>query len=73
MTESSNNIKQDGKEPQKGFINCIKCEYYFITWDPNMPRGCKVFKFKGREMPSVAVFKSTGVKCPTFKEKIKKG
>ena len=68
----NNNIPPRGKEPQKGFINCIKCEYFFITWEARMPRGCKAFGFKGREMPSITVFKTSGSKCPIFKEKIKR-
>lgn len=69
----NNNIPPNSKNPPKGFINCIKCEHFFITWEPNMPRGCKAFGFKGRAMPSITVFNTTGSKCPVFKEKIKKG
>ena len=46
--------------------NCLKCEYYKVTWDRNFPRGCTVFGVKGKDLPSVTVFKATGKHCPSF-------
>jgi hypothetical protein len=52
-------------------INCFKCEYYANTWNPQLPRACKFFGFKSAQMPSDAVYKSSGEHCKSFKEKIK--
>lgn len=49
--------------------NCMKCEYYYVTWDPKRPRGCKYFGFKSYIMPSAVVFKSSGSPCKAFKLK----
>jgi len=50
-------------------VNCIKCEYYYVTWDPARPRGCKFFGFKSYVMPSLVVFKSSGKDCEAYKVK----
>lgn len=47
-------------------VNCLKCKYYIVTWDARYPRGCKLFEFKGTIMPSIMVYKSTGVQCQNF-------
>jgi hypothetical protein len=49
--------------------DCLRCEHFFVTWDPNFPRGCRVFGIKSRELPSWAVHRNTGRHCPAFKEK----
>ena len=46
--------------------DCLKCEYFNVTWDRNFPRGCKVFGVKGKMLPSIAVFRATGQHCPSF-------
>ena len=51
-------------------INCFHCIHFFITWEPELPRGCKLFGFKTAQMPSVAVFNYSGVKCEGFKRKV---
>ncbi len=53
-------------------INCIKCAYYEVTWDPESPHGCVLFGFKGKRMPSEIVRETTGRQCPSFIPKIKK-
>ncbi|BEP27684.1 uracil-DNA glycosylase [Helicovermis profundi] len=50
-------------------INCNKCIYYYITWDKINPKGCKFFKFKSKQMPSIIVLKSSGNPCKAFIEK----
>ncbi len=54
-----------------GKINCRNCKYYYITWDSNMPHGCKAFGFKTRQIPSLVVFQSSGKDCQAFEEKQK--
>ncbi|SKC38416.1 uracil-DNA glycosylase [Maledivibacter halophilus] len=50
-------------------INCFKCIHFYITWDPNNPRGCKYFGFKTKLVPSLAVLRSSGKKCRAFVKK----
>lgn len=50
-------------------INCMKCTYFYITWDPNAPKGCKAFGFKSKSMPSVTVLSSSGKPCMHYKAK----
>jgi len=55
--------------PASGRINCYRCRHFFITWDEIFPRGCRMFNFKTIEMPSVTVFKASGMPCLEFSEK----
>ncbi|MCH1626160.1 uracil-DNA glycosylase [Fredinandcohnia sp. SECRCQ15] len=50
-------------------INCLKCKYFYTTWDPKFPRGCKAFNFKTHTMPSMTVQQSSGSPCMKFEEK----
>nr|CRH04696.1 conserved protein of unknown function [Candidatus Magnetococcus massalia] len=50
-------------------INCMKCKYFKITWDPNHPRACTAMGFKGKEMPSVEVERASGHPCLRFAPK----
>jgi hypothetical protein len=56
---------------EKNNINCIKCKYFFITWDKSFPNGCKLFGFKGMKLPSFTVLQATGAACTNFLEKQK--
>ncbi len=49
--------------------NCMKCKFFYVTWDPNKPKGCKYFGFKSYVMPSSLVFKSSGADCHAFENK----
>jgi hypothetical protein len=53
-------------------VNCIKCQYYYITWDKNFPKGCRYFGFKGKIMPSRMVKEASGEECKGFLQKIRK-
>lgn len=50
-------------------INCLKCKYYYITWDTQKPYGCKFFGFKSYQTPSVVVLQSSGSPCQGFEDK----
>jgi hypothetical protein len=52
-------------------INCIRCEHFFVTWQKEFPKGCRLFKFKTKGMPSKTVFEATGKQCEHFAEKAK--
>lgn len=49
--------------------NCLKCAYFKVTWDPRHPRSCGVFGIKCQNLPSVEVFRATGIRCPSFRLK----
>ena len=55
-------------------INCRECKHYFITFDVSAPYGCRIFGFKGKVMPSILVYQSSGIMCSAFlpKQHIKK-
>ncbi|MFD1205640.1 MULTISPECIES: uracil-DNA glycosylase [Sporosarcina] len=50
-------------------VNCFQCKYFYVTWDPKHPRGCKAYGFKTRELPSVVVRRSSGMECMKFEVK----
>jgi hypothetical protein len=58
---------ETGQKPQS--INCLKCSYYKVSWDPQMPHSCDIFSIKSRLMPSLEVFRSAGSNCPSFRLK----
>ena len=49
--------------------NCFQCLYLKITSNPHYPRACSMFGFKGQELPSITVKKTTGEPCQAFKQK----
>lgn len=73
MTEYSRELQNSPEKKEadskRDKINCFKCEYFTITWNEKHPRACKLFGFKGKELPSVTVKRVTGRPCPAFKEK----
>ncbi len=50
-------------------INCKLCVYYFVTWQPQNPHGCKAFGFKSKTIPSNEVLKNSGKACTFYKQK----
>ncbi|CAH0345021.1 hypothetical protein BCI9360_01297 [Bacillus sp. CECT 9360] len=50
-------------------INCMSCKHYYITWDPQFPKGCKAFQFKTSMIPSQEVFRSSGQPCMKYEKK----
>ncbi len=49
--------------------NCLKCVFFYITWDEKHPNGCKAMGFKTKQLPSMTVFQSSGKPCELFKKK----
>ncbi|MDR0402643.1 MAG: hypothetical protein LBH35_03535 [Treponema sp.] len=49
--------------------NCLKCAHFKITWDPDFPRACEIFGFKGQSLPSQEVQRATGLPCPAYRLK----
>lgn len=50
-------------------VNCRECRYYYITFDANAPYGCRVYGFKSKLTPSIAVYQSSGMHCSLFQPK----
>lgn len=50
-------------------IVCQKCIYYFVTWQPSKPHGCKAYGFKSQSIPSTVVKNSSGSDCSFFRLK----
>ena len=49
--------------------DCLHCAHYFVTWEPDRPRGCRAYEFKSAEMPSDVVLSSSGERCQLFERK----
>lgn len=47
-------------------IVCQKCKYYYVTWEPNKPHGCKAYGFKSASIPSNVVKQSSGTECSFY-------
>lgn len=50
-------------------INCRYCQHFFVTWEPKTPYGCRVMGFKSKFMPSMEVFRNSGLPCQNFTAK----
>jgi len=57
------------KSEKADIANCYQCEYFAVTWEPRLPKSCKLFGFKTKEMPSATVFKTTGSVCMGYMRK----
>jgi hypothetical protein len=65
-------MNHDPPEGRSGPIrppDCLKCAYFKVSWDPALPRACRIFGIKSRELPSAAVFRAAGHHCPSFQLK----
>lgn len=51
--------------------NCYNCIFFYVTWEPKFPNGCKALGFKTKQLPSVTVFQSSGSPCELFRAKQK--
>lgn len=50
-------------------VDCFKCKFFRVTWEPNFPYACQAFHFKGKNLPSLDVFRSSGRRCLNFVDK----
>ncbi len=48
---------------------CLNCKFYYITWNPDFPKGCRAFKFQSKNMPCETVKIESGNECHLFEEK----
>jgi hypothetical protein len=56
---------------KKGHPSCKACFYYYVTWDPAAPYGCKAFGFKSAACPALIAHQNSGIRCQMFREKPK--
>jgi len=52
--------------------DCYKCSHFYVTWEKNLPNGCRLYGIKTKYFPSKVVLSSTGTGCLGFMEKIRK-
>ncbi|MGG3736590.1 uracil-DNA glycosylase [Aeribacillus pallidus] len=52
-------------------VNCFQCRFFYVTWDPIHPRGCKAYSFKSKAIPSQVVLHASGQPCLKFIKKQK--
>ena len=50
-------------------VNCRDCRHYYITFDAGAPYGCRIYGFKAKITPSLAVYQSSGMHCTLFSRK----
>lgn len=51
-------------------VNCMKCKHFYITHDPKIPRGCRVYQIQTQGIPSQIVKRANqGQECIGFKPK----
>ena len=54
------------KQRERQGPNCLGCKYYYITYDPKLPRGCRVYGFKSQGLPALVVLSTSGIPCQFF-------
>ena len=63
-------LSMSGKNEER--INCFKCSFFKITWNPRFPYACRAYGFKGQNLPSQDVLSASGLVCMHFKPKPEK-
>ncbi len=58
-----------GPNDTKPKVLCISCRFFYITYEPALPYGCRAMNFKSKQMPSQVVFANSGLKCQAFQSK----
>ncbi len=49
--------------------NCMQCRHFFITWLGDFPRGCRAYRFRSPEYPSIVVLRESGLGCQLFERR----
>ncbi len=60
---------EDPGPGDKPKVLCIACRFFYITYEPALPYGCRAMNFKSKQMPSQVVFANSGLKCQAFQGK----
>ncbi|HTL11335.1 MAG TPA: uracil-DNA glycosylase [Bdellovibrionota bacterium] len=45
---------------------CMKCKFYYVTWEAPLAHGCRAHGFKSAAPPSQVVHQSSGMDCQAF-------
>ena len=54
-------------------LDCHKCIYYYVTWNPDFPHGCNGMGFMSRHYPNTEVRRiMNGKNCLLFSAKKKR-
>ena len=48
---------------------CKQCRHFYISWDAAMPYGCRLYQFKAKVLPALAVEQQIGEACLGFSRK----
>ena len=48
---------------------CSRCRHHFVTYEPALPHGCRLFGMRSRAMPCHIVREETGRDCQGFEER----
>ena len=50
--------------------NCLKCKHYFITFNQQTPKGCRIYGIQSAQLPSIVVKSANnGSDCVGFQAK----
>lgn len=49
--------------------DCRRCRWFYITWDPKKPYGCRAMRFKSQKLPALEVLEVDGSVCISFTKK----
>lgn len=49
--------------------NCKTCKFFYITWQKNYPHACSAFNMKSFALPSLEVFRRSGMHCLYYQKK----
>jgi hypothetical protein len=52
-------------------VPCLKCKHYYTTFEPDMPRGCRLYQFKSTQIPALVVKRESGEDCKGFTPRAK--
>ncbi|MDF1798276.1 MAG: hypothetical protein P1V81_03800 [Planctomycetota bacterium] len=50
---------------------CRNCRYYFVTYEPALPHGCRMFGMQSRTLPCILVERESGAPCNGFEPRPK--
>lgn len=52
--------------------NCLKCKYYYVTWEKGTPHGCKIYGIKSQNHPTQIVAAAGQGECQGYTPKAQK-
>jgi len=35
--------------------DCFRCRFFYTTWKPNLPRGCRAYAIESKQVPSIEI------------------